>query len=110
MSLVKYKIKKEDPVVVTAGKDKGKKSKVLKVDKKRGKLFLEDVNVVKKHTKPNPMDPDGGINEKEMPVDISNAMYACKKCDKGVKLGIKVLESGQKQRFCKSCGEIIDKD
>jgi len=110
MALVKYKLKKEDPVVVKVGKDKSKKSKILKVDKKNGKLFLEDVNVVKRHTKPNPMDPDGGIIEKEMPIDISNAMYYCKKCDTGVRLGVKVLGSGQKQRFCKSCGEIVDKD
>ncbi len=110
MHAIKYKLKKDDPVVVTTGKDKGKKSKVLKVEKKTGKLFLEDINVVKRHTKPNPMDPDGGIHEKEMPIDISNAQYYCKSCDKGVRLGVKVLESGQKQRYCKSCGEIVDKD
>lgn len=108
--LAKFKIKKDDPVVVTAGKDKGKKSKILKVDRKNGMVFVENVNVVKRHTKPGPMNPDGGIVDKEMPVDISNVMYHCKKCDTGVKLGVKILESGDKVRFCRSCGEIIDKD
>jgi len=107
---VKFKIKKDDNVIVVTGKDKGTKTKVQKVDRKTGKVFCENVNVVKRHTKPGPMNPDGGIIDKEMPLDMSNIMYFCKKCDKGVKLGIKVLESGKKVRFCRSCGEVIDKE
>ncbi|MGA1846807.1 50S ribosomal protein L24 [Deferribacter abyssi] len=107
---VKYKLKKDDEVIVIAGKNKGKTGKVLKVDRKKGKVIVENVNVVKRHMKPNPLSPDGGIIEKEMPIDISNVMFLCKKCDKGVRLGYKFLDSGKKQRFCKSCGELVDKD
>lgn len=106
----KYKLRGSDPVVVTAGKDKGKKSKIVKINRTKGQAFVEDVNKVKRHTKPNQLNPDGGIIEKEMPINVSNLMYLCKKCDKGVRLGMKVLESGQKVRFCRSCGETIDKD
>lgn len=107
---VKFKVKKDDPIVVSAGKDKGVKSKITKVDTKTAKVIVENVNKVKRHTRPNQMNPDGGIIEKEMPIDISNVAYFCKKCDKGVRLGVKELESGKKARFCKSCGEIVDKD
>jgi len=60
--------------------------------------------------KPSQLNPDGGIVEKEMPVHISNVMYFCSKCNKGVRIGVKVLQDNSKQRFCKSCGEIVDKD
>jgi large subunit ribosomal protein L24 len=108
--LKKFRLRREDPVVVIAGKERGKRSKVLKIDRQKDKVFLEGLNIVKRHVKPNQLNPDGGIIEKEMPVHISNVLYYCKKCDKGVRLGYKVLESGDKKRFCKSCGEIIDKD
>ncbi|WP_022850607.1 50S ribosomal protein L24 [Limisalsivibrio acetivorans] len=106
----KFKIKKDDKVIVTTGKDKGKVARVLKVDRNGGKVFLENTNVVKRHTRPNPLNPEGGIIEKEMPVDISNVMYYCDSCKKGTRLGIKVLESGKKARFAKCDGEVIDKD
>ncbi|MGB9732126.1 MULTISPECIES: 50S ribosomal protein L24 [Calditerrivibrio] len=107
---IKFKLKKDDPIIVTTGKDKGKKSKILKVLKEEKKVLAENVNVVKRHMKPSQLNPDGGIVEKEKPIDISNVMYLCPKCQKGVRLGIKVLQDGTKQRFCKSCGEIVDKD
>lgn len=106
----KFKLRSADPVIVVAGKDKGKKSKIVKVNRRKSKVFVEDVNKVKRHTKPSQLYPDGGIIEKEMPISVSNLMYLCKKCDKGVRLGIKILESGQKVRFCRSCDETIDKD
>ncbi|WP_303851544.1 50S ribosomal protein L24 [Seleniivibrio woodruffii] len=106
---VKLKIKKDDPVIVTTGKDKGQKTKVVKMDRDNGKVFCEGVNVSKKHVKPNQFNPDGGIVDKTMPLAVSNVMYYCEKCSKGVKLGIKVLESGKKVRFCRACGEVIDK-
>lgn len=108
--MVKFKLKKDDPIIVTVGKDKGKKSKIVRIVKDKGKVIAEGVNVVKRHMKPSQINPDGGIVEKEMPIDISNVMYFCSKCSKGVRLGIKVLQDGSKQRFCKSCGEIVDKD
>lgn len=106
---VKYKIKKNDPVVVISGKDKKKQTKITSVDKEHGTVVAENVNIVKRHTKPNQNNPDGGIIEKTMPFSISNVMYFCKKCDKGVRLGVKILENGKKARYCKSCGEIVDK-
>lgn len=106
----KYKIKSNDEVIVITGKDRSKVSKVVKVDRKNGKVVVENVNVVKRHTKPNQQNPDGGIIEKSMPIDISNIMYYCKKCKSGVKLGFKTLKSNKKSRFCKKCGEIIDKE
>lgn len=108
--MVKFKLKKDDPIIVTAGKDKGKKSKILRIDKENSKVIAEQINVVKRHMKPSQLNPDGGIVEKEMPVHISNVMYFCSKCNKGVRIGVKVLGDGTKQRFCKSCGEIVDKD
>lgn len=107
---VKYKLKKDDPIVVTAGKNKGQQSKITKVDRKNGQVVVESVNVVKRHSKPSQLNPEGGIIEKEMPMDISNVMYYCKKCKKGVRVGYKTLENGDKKRFCRSCDEIIDKD
>ncbi|GAB1535219.1 50S ribosomal protein L24 [Geovibrio sp. ADMFC3] len=106
----KYKLKKDDTVIVTTGKDKGKIAKILKVDRKNGKVILENTNVVKRHTKPGPLNPEGGIVEKEMPVDISNVMYYSQKSKKGTRLGIKTLENGKKARFAKCDGEVIDKD
>lgn len=107
---VKLKLKTDDPIIVTTGKDKGTKSKVVVLDREAGKVICENVNVFKKHMKPNQFNPDGGIVDKSMPIEISNVAYYCGKCSKGVKLGYKVLESGKKVRFCRSCGEIIDKD
>lgn len=106
---VKYKIRKNDPVVVISGKNKKDKSKVTLVDKDNGQVTVENVNMVKRHTKPNQSNPDGGIVDKTMPISIGNVMYFCVKCDKGVRLGIKTLENGKKARYCKSCGEVVDK-
>lgn len=117
---IKYKIRKGDPVVIIAGKDKLTKentklkgAKVVSVDREKGKVIVENANVAKRHMRPNQLNPEGGIVEKAMPIHISNVMYCCPKCDKGVRLGIRILESGdskKKVRFCKSCGEVIDKD
>lgn len=106
---IKYKLKKGDPVVVIAGKDKKTQSKILKVDREKGQVVVENVNVVKRHTKPNQTNPDGGIVEKNMPLSISNVMYFCPKCKKGVRLGYKMTNDGKKVRYCKSCEEIVDK-
>ncbi len=106
----KCKIKRDDEVIVITGKDKNKISKVVKVDKKDDKIIVDNVNVAKRHTKPNQQNPDGGIIEKSMPIDVSNVMFYCKKCKTGVRLGFKALKSNKKGRFCKKCGEIIDKE
>jgi large subunit ribosomal protein L24 len=115
---VKYKIKKGDPVVVITGKDKLtaarntklKGAKVKSVDISKAKVVVENVNMVKRHFRQSQAHPEGGIVEKEMPIDISNVMYCCPKCEKGVRLGVKQLEGGKRVRYCKACGEIVDKD
>ena len=82
----------------------------MSVEREDGKSIVENANVAKRHVRPNALNPEGGITQKAMPMDISNVMYHCPKCDKGVRLGIRILENGKKARFCKSCGEVIDKD
>ena len=115
---VKYKIRKGDPVIIIAGKNKLTKTqnqqlkgaKVVSVDREDGKVIVENANVAKRHVRPNALNPEGGITQKAMPMDISNVMYHFSKCDKGVRLWIRILDNGKKTRFCKSFGEVIDKD
>ena len=99
------KIKKGDTVKVIAGKDKDKEGKVIAVDKKDGKVTVEGVNVVTKHTKPSAANQNGGIIQKEAPIDASNVMYVHN--GKATRVGFKV-EDGKKVRFAKSTGEVID--
>ncbi|BAZ95067.1 50S ribosomal protein L24 [Thiohalobacter sp. COW1] len=102
------KIKKGDEVVVTAGKDKGKRGSVLRVlDDDR--LIVENVNVVKKHQKPNPgAGVAGGIMQKEAPIQVSNVMLFNPQTSKGERVGFKTLEDGRKVRVFKSTGEVVD--
>ena len=99
------KIKKGDTVKVIAGKDVGAEGKVLSVDKKSGKLIVEGVNIVKKHTKPSMANQNGGITEQEAPIDASNVMYVHK--GKPTRIGFKV-DGDKKVRIAKSTGEVID--
>ena len=99
------KIKKGDTVKVITGKDKDKEGKVIAVDRKNGKVTVEKVNVVTKHTKPSAANQNGGIIQKEAPIDASNVMYVHKR--KATRVGFKV-ENGKKVRFAKSTGEVID--
>ena len=100
------KIKKGDTVKVIAGKDKDKEGKVVAVDKKNGKVVVEGVNMVTKHTKPSAANQNGGIIQKEAPIDASNVMYLHN--GKATRIGFKV-EDGKKVRVAKSTGEVIDK-
>lgn len=105
----KYKIKKDDKVMVIAGKDKGKIGKVLKILKKKDKVLVESVNMVKRHTKANPYTQEaGGIVEKEAPIHISNLMLIDEKSAKPTRVGYKITEDGKKYRFAKASGEVID--
>ena len=99
------KIKKGDTVKVIAGKDIGAEGKVLSVDKKSGRLIVEGVNIVKKHTKPSMANQNGGIIEQEASIDASNVMYVHK--GKPTRVGFKV-EGDKKVRIAKSTGEVID--
>lgn len=97
------KIKKGDTVRVIAGKDKGREGKVSSV--KNGKVVVEGINQVSKHTKPNQSNPNGGIIKKDAPIDISNVMYVSK--GKTTRVGFKV-EDGKKVRYAKATGEVLD--
>ena len=99
------KIKKDDMVRVIAGADKDKEGKVLAVNKKDGKVLVEGVNMLTKHTKPTMANQNGGIVHQEGPIDISNVMYIHK--GKATRIGFK-MENGKKVRFAKSTGDIVD--
>ena len=102
------KIRKGDEIVVTTGKDKGRRGTVLRrVDDEH--VLVEGINRVKKHVRPNPLrGMVGGIVEKEMPIHISNVALFNSATQKGDRVGIKVLEDGRKARFFKSNGELVD--
>jgi large subunit ribosomal protein L24 len=101
-------IKKDDKVKVIAGKDKGKIGKVLKVNRKKGGLLIEKINIAKCHTKPTQQNRQGGIIEKEMPVPWSNVMVMCGKCVTPARVKMQRLEDGNKVRVCVKCGEALD--
>ena len=102
------RIKKGDEVIVTAGKDKGRRGNVMEI-LKNNRIMVENINVVKKHAKPNPMaGVEGGIIEKEMSMAISNVMLFNPATNKGDRVGIKTLEDGKKVRFFKSNNEVVD--
>ncbi len=101
------KIKKGDKVVVTTGKDKGKRGEVLSYLPKEGRVVVQGVNVVKRHQRPSQMDA-GGILEKEAPIAVSNVMIEDPKDGAPTRVGFKILEDGRKVRVAKRSGEIID--
>jgi large subunit ribosomal protein L24 len=81
---------------------------VLRVDRAEGKVLIEKINIIKKHMKPNKTYAQGGIIEKEAPIQISNVMLVCPKCSKPTRIGAAVLDGGKKHRACKKCKEVID--
>ena len=127
---VKYSIRKNDQVQVISGREKGKTGKVLHVDRNSGRITIEKVNMVKRHTKPSQKAPGGGITEKELPLHYSNVLLYCTKCNRGVRHGNKVVgaaakpakgtkaakgaaaEAGtkteKKVRICKRCDSQLD--
>ena len=94
------KINKDDKVKVIAGKDKGKVGKVLKVSGKKNRLLVENINVVKRHTKPSAQNRQGGILESEALIHWSNVMLMCNKCSEPVRVKTKTLDDGKKVRIC----------
>ena len=104
----KYHIKKNDTVMVVAGKEKGKTGKVLKVLPKKDRAVVEKVNFIKRHMRPGAHSRQGGIVEKENPINLSNLMVVCGKCTDPTRVGRKVLEDGSRVRYCKKCDEIIE--
>jgi len=101
------KIKKNDTVVVLAGRDRGKTGKVLKMWSTRNKAIVEGVNFVKKHTRRTREDQKGGIVTKESTIDLSNLAVFCKGCNRPTKVGMDALKDGTKTRFCKRCKEVF---
>ncbi len=103
-----YRIRKNDKVLVTTGKDKGKVGKVLKILPKKNAVLVEKVNMVKRHTKANPYaKTPGGIIEKEAALDISNVALLCDACAKPTRVGYRKTADGKKVRFCKKCNHEI---
>jgi large subunit ribosomal protein L24 len=101
-------IRKNDTVLVIAGKSKGKKGKVRFAYPKDETLIVEGANFVKKHTRATGQVRQAGIIEREAPIHISNVMFLCSKCNHPVQIGFRFLEDGKKVRYCKSCNEVID--
>jgi large subunit ribosomal protein L24 len=102
-------IAKNDIVEVIAGNDRGKRGKVLKVLPRTKRLIVEGVNFIHRHTKPRTQGDQGGIIEKEGPIDASNVMLVCTKCDTGVRVRTKILADKTKTRVCTQCGEMIER-
>ncbi len=102
------KIKLNDQVEIIAGKDKGMVGKVIKSYRDTDQVIIEKVNMIKRHTKPNMVNQQGGIIEKEASLDASNVMLLCPKCSKATRVGFKILDDGAKVRICKKCGESVE--
>ncbi len=105
---MKQKIKINDQVSITAGKDKGKTGKVIQILPDMDRVVVEGINTMYKHIKSQKKGEKGQRIQFNGPVRVSNMMLLCPKCNKASRLGIKILENKQKSRFCKKCNEIID--
>ncbi len=102
------KIRKDDTVLVIAGKDKGKKGRVRFAYPKKEKILVEGVNFIKRHTRARGQVRQAGIIEREEPIHIANVMLLCSKCNHPTRVGFRFLEDGRKVRVCLSCHEVID--
>jgi large subunit ribosomal protein L24 len=102
------KIRKNDTVLVIAGKDKGKKGKVRYAYPKEKRVMVEGVNFIKKHSRAMGAARQAGIIEREAPISVSDVMLMCSKCNHPVRVGFRLLADGKRVRFCHSCGEVID--
>ncbi len=109
MATIKLHVKKDDMVKIIAGKEKGKTGKVLRVFPAKGRVVVENLNVIKRHTRPSQINPEGGIVEKEAPLSISNVMLVCGSCNEPTRTGVRKLEDGSKARYCKKCNASVDK-
>jgi large subunit ribosomal protein L24 len=102
------KIKKEDNVLVISGKDRGKKGKIRKALPKENRIIIEGVNMIKRHARARGQARQAGIIEREAPIDVSNVMVICNKCNKPARMGYRILDDGKKVRVCRNCKEVID--
>ena len=101
------KVRKDDLVEVIAGRDKGRRGKVLSVMPEAGYIKVEKINMVKKHQRPT-QQSKGGIIEMENKLRVDNVLVVCAKCDKAVRVAKKTLEDGKRVRYCRACGELLD--
>ncbi len=107
-ALRKSRIRKGDTVVVIAGRERGKSGKVLSVDLRAGKLVVEKLNIIKRHTKPNQKAKQGGILEREAPLAMSNVMFLCPVTQKPTRVGVRMVEDGRRVRFSKKSNETVE--
>jgi len=108
-AIEKSNLKKDDTVLVVAGRERGKTGKVVRVLRERGKVLVERINMIKRHKKPSGPQSPGGILEKEAPLDVSNVMLLCPACNKPTRVGRRTLDGGARVRTCRRCNETIDK-
>jgi large subunit ribosomal protein L24 len=108
MERSKCHLKKDDKIKVLTGKDKGKVGKVLKVLRKNERVLVENINMVKRHTRPSAQNRQGGIIESEAPIHWSNVQLMCNKCIAPVRIKMQRLDDGKKVRVCRKCNEVID--
>jgi len=106
-NMTNRRIKRDDIVQVISGKDRGKRGRILRVIPETGRVVVENVNMVKRHTKQRSQTQPGGIVEKEAPIEASNVMLFCPKCNKRTRVRVTVLADKTKERTCKGCGEIV---
>jgi large subunit ribosomal protein L24 len=102
------KIHKDDTVLVIAGKDKGKKGKVRFAYPREQKIIVEGINFIKKHSKAKGATKQAGIIDLEAPMNVSNVMLICAKCNKPARVGYKKLETGRLVRYCRTCDEVVE--
>jgi large subunit ribosomal protein L24 len=110
MSRLATPIRKNDNVVVTTGKDRGKRGRVVRVVPDKNRVLVEGVNIIKRHTKANPQrNIKGGLVEREAPLHASNVQLVCPECGKPTRIGKKILGDGRKVRVCRQCEGVVDK-
>jgi large subunit ribosomal protein L24 len=110
MSRLQTPIRRNDNVVVTTGKDRGKRGRVLRVLPTVNRVVVEGVNKIKRHTKPNPnRQIQGGVVEREAPLHASNVQIVCPECGEATRIGRRILGDGRKVRICRKCEGVVDK-
>ena len=110
MSRLATPIRKNDNVVVTTGKDRGKRGRVVRVVPDKNRVVVEGVNIIKRHTKANPQrNIKGGLVEREAPLHASNVQIVCPECGKPTRIGRRILGDGRKVRVCRKCEGVVDK-
>ena len=110
MSRVQTPIRRNDTVIVIAGRDRGKRGRVLRVVPADNRLLVEGVNIIKRHTRPNPQrNIKGGIVEREAALHASNVQLVCPECGKTTRVGRRILNDGRKVRICRKCEGVVDK-